>query len=98
MGDCVTVLFRANRVGTHPLGTFAGDLLRFFLLRWLLRLFSDRVFKLELRRHERGVFWALDVLKALIGKVIEGFLKLGTLFELITESFLQSVHYATLKG
>ena len=79
MDDCVTVLFRANRVGTHPLDTFAWDLLRFFLLRWLLGLFSDRIFELELGRDKRGIVWALDVLKALIGQVFEGFLKLGTL-------------------
>lgn len=79
MDDCVTVLFRANRIGTHPLDTFAWDLLRFFLLRWLLGLFSDRVFKLKFGRDERGIVWALDVLKALIGQVFEGFLKFGTL-------------------
>jgi hypothetical protein len=79
MDDCVTVLFRANRIGTHPLDTFAWDLLRFFLLRWLLGLFSDRVFKLKFGRDERGIVWALDVLKTLIGQVFEGFLKFGTL-------------------
>lgn len=64
--DCVATFFRANRVGTQPLDIFVGDLLRIFLLRWLLGLFSDGVFELEFGRDESGIFWALDVLKTLI--------------------------------